>query len=83
MAGLALGAAHEPLRRQAVDWLTAEYDKTPAARDLLRQGAQQSRHRNIMTAAHWRALALKKDPAAFDALVRLLRETKEEGPQRA
>src|SRR5262249_25060522 len=37
VAGLALGAAHEPLRRQVVDWLAAAYDQDPAARDLLRQ----------------------------------------------
>src|SRR5207237_9656917 len=43
VAGLALGAAHEPLRKQAVDWLAAEYDRAPEARDLLRQ-ALQSRH---------------------------------------
>jgi ParB family chromosome partitioning protein len=80
VAGLALGAAYEPLRRQAVDWLAAEYDKTPAARDLLRQ-ALQSPHRKVVAAAAF-ALAVKKDPAAFDALVKLLRETKEAGPQR-
>ena len=80
VAGLALGASHEPLRRQAIDWLAAEYDKAPAARDLLRQ-ALQSRHSKVVTAAAF-ALAVKKDPAAFDALVRLLREAKEEGPQR-
>jgi ParB family chromosome partitioning protein len=80
VAGLALGAAHEPLRQQAVDWLAAEYDGAPAARDLLRQ-ALQSRHRKVATAAAF-ALAVKKAPAAFDALVKLLRETKEEGPQR-
>jgi ParB family transcriptional regulator, chromosome partitioning protein len=80
VAGVALGAAHEPLRRQAVDWLAAEYDKSPAARDLLRQ-ALQSRHRKIVAAAAL-ALAVKKDAAAFDALASLLKETKEEGPQR-
>jgi ParB family chromosome partitioning protein len=80
VAGLALGAAYEPLRRQAVDWLAAEYDKAPAARDLLRQ-ALQSRHRKVVATAAL-ALALKKDPAALEALVKLLHETKEEGPQR-
>jgi ParB family chromosome partitioning protein len=80
VAGLALTAAHEPLRRQGVDWLAAEYDKGPAARDFLRQ-ALQSRHRKVVAAGAM-ALAVKKDPAAFDALVRLLGETKEEGPQR-
>jgi ParB family chromosome partitioning protein len=80
VAGLALGAAHEPLRRQAVDWLAAEYDRDPAARELLRQ-ALQSRHRKVTTAAAF-ALAGKKDAAAFDALVRLLREAQEESAQR-
>jgi ParB family chromosome partitioning protein len=80
VAGLALGAAYEPLRKQAVDWLAAEYDQTPAARDLLRQ-ALQSRHRKVVAAAAF-ALAGKKDAAAFDALVKLLRDAKEEGIQR-
>jgi ParB family chromosome partitioning protein len=80
VAGLALGAAHEPLRKQAVDWLAAEYDRSPEARDLLRQ-ALQSRYRKVVTAAAF-ALAVKKDPAAFDALVKLLNEAREEGPQR-
>jgi ParB family chromosome partitioning protein len=80
VAGLALAAAHEPLRKQGVDWLAAEYDKSPQAKDLLRQ-ALQSRHRKVVAAAAF-ALALKKDPAAFDALVKLLRDAREEGPQR-
>jgi ParB family chromosome partitioning protein len=80
VAGLALSAAHEPLRKQAVDWLAAEYDRSPEARDLLRQ-ALQSRHRKVVESAAF-ALAVKKDAAAFDALVKLLREAKEEGPQR-
>jgi ParB family chromosome partitioning protein len=79
-AGLALGAAYEPLRRQAVDWLAAEYEKSPAARDLLRQ-ALQSRHRKVAAAAAF-ALAARKDPAAFDALARLLREARDEAAQR-
>ena len=33
VAGLALGATYEPLRKQAVDWLAGEYDKMPNARD--------------------------------------------------
>jgi ParB family chromosome partitioning protein len=80
VAGLALAAAHEPLRRQAVDWLAADYDSNPAAREALRQ-ALQSRHRRVFEAAAL-ALALKKDAAAFDALARLLRTTKEAEPQR-
>ena len=80
VAGVALAAAYEPLRRQAVDWLTAEYDKTPQARDLLRQ-ALQSRYAQVVERAAF-ALAGKKDPAAFDALVQLLRNAREQGPQR-
>jgi ParB family chromosome partitioning protein len=85
VAGIALGAAHEPLRSQAVDWLAAEYDaqdagKREAARDALRQ-ALLSRHNKVVARAAF-ALAVKKDPAAFDALVKLLRKAKEEGPQR-
>jgi ParB family chromosome partitioning protein len=80
VAGLALGAAYEPLRQEAVAWLAGECAKAPAARDLLRQ-ALQSRHRKVVATAAL-ALAVKKDPAAFDALVKLLREAKEAGPQR-
>jgi ParB family chromosome partitioning protein len=80
VAGIAVGAAYEPLRRQAVDWLAGEYDQSPAARDLLRQ-ALQSRHRKVVANAAL-ALAVKKDAAAFPALVQLLRETKEDKPQR-
>jgi ParB family chromosome partitioning protein len=80
VAGLSLAAAHEPLRRQAVAWLAAEYDKSAPARDLLRQ-ALQSRYRPVVTAAAL-ALAVKKDLAAFDALVSLLKDAKEPGPQR-
>jgi ParB family chromosome partitioning protein len=74
-AGLALGADYEPLRRQAVAWLAAEDERDPAARGLLRQ-ALQSRHREVVEAAAL-ALAVKKDPAAFDALVRLLHAARE------
>jgi ParB family chromosome partitioning protein len=79
VAGLALGATNESLRKQAVDWLVGEYDKVPAARDLLRQ-ALQSRHRKVVAGAAF-ALAEKKDPVSFGALVKLLREAKEERSQ--
>jgi ParB family chromosome partitioning protein len=78
-AGLALGAAYEPLRRQAVAWLAAEDEPNPAARGLLRQ-ALQSRHQEVVKAAAL-ALAVKKDAAAFDALVRLLHAARERGQQ--
>jgi ParB family chromosome partitioning protein len=80
VAGLALAAAYEPLRSQAVNWLAGEYDKDPAAVELLRQ-ALHARHRKVVAAAAL-ALATRKDPAAFEALIRLLNSTKEEGPQR-
>ncbi len=80
VAGLALAANYEPLRAQAIAWFAGEYDKAPGAKDLLCQ-ALQSRHRKVVTAAAL-ALAGKKDPAAFDALVHLLNTTKDEGPQR-
>jgi ParB family chromosome partitioning protein len=80
VAELALDAAHEPLRNQAVAWLAGEYDKNNAAKEALRQ-ALHSRHENLVLAAAL-VLAGKKDPAAFDALVRLLHTAKDEGPQR-
>src|SRR5262249_40894632 len=47
---------------------------------LLRQALQSRHHKLVETAAL--ALAVKKDQAAFDALVKLLRETRDQGPQR-
>src|SRR4029077_18135441 len=52
----------------------------PPARAALRQ-ALQSQHRKVVATAAL-ALAVKKDSAAFEALVKLLRETKEAGQQR-
>jgi ParB family chromosome partitioning protein len=80
VAGLALTAAYEPMRQQAVAWLAEEYDKSPPARDQLRQ-ALQSRYPKVVTTAAL-ALAVKKDAAAFNALVQLLKDAKEQGPQR-
>jgi ParB family chromosome partitioning protein len=80
VAALALAATNETLRRLAVSWLAAEYDKEASAREALRQ-ALQSRHPQVVEAAAL-ALATKKDPAAFDALVRLLRAAKDAQPQR-
>jgi ParB family chromosome partitioning protein len=80
VAGLALAAAHDPLRMQAVQWLTAEYDRSEAAKEALRQ-ALSSRHRKVMAHAALE-LATKKDAAAFDALVKLLQTSGEQGPQR-
>jgi ParB family chromosome partitioning protein len=80
VAGIALAAAYEPLRMQAVNWLAGEYDRDNAAKGHLRQ-ALNSRHRKVVTAAAL-ALAGKKDSAAFEALVRLLSDIRDEGPQR-
>src|SRR5262249_42238907 len=66
-------------RDQAVAWLADEYDRDPAARDLLRQ-ALQSRHARVAEGAALE-LARKNDPAAFDAPVQLLNAAKEEGSQ--
>jgi ParB family chromosome partitioning protein len=70
VASRALEAVHEPLRRLAVSWLAADYDKDPAAREPLR-GALTSRYQAVREAAAFE-LATKKDPAAFEALVALL-----------
>jgi ParB family chromosome partitioning protein len=80
VASLALTATYEPLRTQAVAWLAGEYDRDPSAQAQLRQALQLRHHKVVEAAA--RALAVKKDPAAFDALVRLLHAARDEGPQR-
>jgi ParB family chromosome partitioning protein len=80
VAAAALGGAHEPLRQQAVQWLAAESDKSADARKHLRD-ALTSRYRRVREAAAFE-LAAKKDPAAFDALVTLLREADDPGRQK-
>jgi ParB family chromosome partitioning protein len=80
VAAPALEAAHERLRTQAVAWLAAAYDKEPASRDQLRQ-ALNSRYSKVREAVTFE-LATKKDTAAFDALVTLLKNTQEAVPQR-
>lgn len=72
VAAVALQAAHDPLRQQAVQWLAAEADKSADARKHLRE-ALTSRYRRVRESAAFE-LAARKDPAAFDALVTLLRE---------
>jgi ParB family chromosome partitioning protein len=79
VAGAALEAASESLRQQAVVWLTAEYDKIPAAREQLHR-ALQSRYQKVRDRAAVE-LAGKKAPAAFDALVKLL-ASQDPGQQR-
>src|SRR5262245_31683962 len=81
VAAKALSAAHEPLRERAVNWLAAEYDKTSAAQKHLRE-ALTSRYQRVREAAAFE-LATKKDPAAFDALVKLLHATQDANRQRS
>jgi len=76
----ALAAGHEPLRQRAVAWLAAEYEKDPAAPAHLRQ-ALQSRYQLVRETAALE-LAGKKDTAAFDALVTLLRTPETPGQPR-
>ena len=78
-AAAALAAAYEPLRRQAVDWLAAAYETDPAAQTALR-GALTSRYAAVREAAAL-ALARKRDPAAFPALVTLLGAAVQPAPQ--
>ncbi len=79
VAAAALAAAHDPLRRQAVQWLAGEYEKSADAQQALR-AALGSRYRRVREAAAFE-LAAKRDSAAFDALVALLREADEPGRQ--
>lgn len=68
----ALDAVHEPLRIQAVQWLAAEYERSADAQKALRL-ALESRYRKVRETAAFE-LAGKKDPAAFDALVKMLHD---------
>jgi ParB family chromosome partitioning protein len=80
VAATALDAVHEPLRLQAVQWLAADYDRSAPAQQALRR-AVTSRYRKVREAAALE-LSQKKDPAAFDALVQLLRDATEPRRQR-
>jgi ParB family chromosome partitioning protein len=80
VAARALEAANETLRKQAVAWLAAEYDKDETARDQLRK-ALQSRYLEVRRTAALE-LATKKDPVAFPALVQLLADAAQPAPQR-
>ena len=83
IAALALEAAWDTLRLQAVHWLSADYqpeagenDQTPRSMQAQKQlaAALGSRYRPVRKAAAIE-LARKKDAAAFEALVELLKET--------
>lgn len=76
----ALTAAGESLRKEAVSWLAAEYDKDAAAQKALRQ-ALTSRYEAVRRSAAVE-LAWKKDPQSFDALVRVLKEAADATGQR-
>jgi ParB family chromosome partitioning protein len=75
VAGKALEAVHEPLRQQAVAWLSDEYDKDATAKERLRE-ALRSRYYKVRSAAAF-TLAARKDSAAFDALVTFLTAAQE------
>ncbi|MBA4066455.1 MAG: hypothetical protein C0501_22630 [Isosphaera sp.] len=77
----ALDAVHEPMRLQAVEWLSAEYEVADDAKTLLR-GAVESRYRKVREKAAFE-LAGKKDVAAYDALVKFLHEAHDGGRQGA
>lgn len=79
VAGRALDAAAENVRGWAVATLAAAADKEESARAFLRQ-ALDSRHGKVREAAA-AALAARKDPAAFDALVQLLQSASEPARQ--
>lgn len=72
VATVALDAVHEPMRTTAVDWLAGEYSDSADAQAALRK-AVGSRYRKVREQAAF-ALALKKDPAAFDTLAALLKD---------
>jgi ParB family chromosome partitioning protein len=71
VAPAALEASSQQVREQAVGWLAEEYDKQKKAQAELRK-ALKSAYQHVRRAAAV-ALAIKKDKAAFDALVELLK----------
>jgi ParB family chromosome partitioning protein len=73
VAGDGLGSANQDVRAQAIRWLSEEAEKDEQAKSRLRQ-ALTSRYRKTREDAAL-ALAGKKDPAAFDALAAMLKES--------
>lgn len=69
-AAKAVEAVNEPTRLEAVRWLAAEYEASADAQAALRK-ALGSRYRKVRESAAFE-LAGKKDPAAFDALAKML-----------
>lgn len=76
-----LTAAYEAMRRESVQWLAAEYANEPLAQKALRL-AVTSRYPHVREAATLE-LATKKDPQAFEALVKLLGENDKNTQQKA
>jgi len=81
VAKKALDSVYEPMRLQAVEWLAAEYEESAEAQKFLR-GALESRYRKVREKAAFE-LAGKKDPAAFEALAKFLRESHDAARQSA
>ncbi len=79
VAQKALDSVYEPMRLQAVEWLAAEYEASADAQKSLR-AALESRYRKVREKAAFE-LAGKKDPAAFEALAKFLRESHEPNHQ--
>lgn len=77
----ALDAVHEPMRLQAVEWLSAQYEDSEDAKTFLR-AALESRYRKARETAAFE-LAGKKDASAYDALARFLRDASDAARQRA
>ncbi|MEW4569025.1 HEAT repeat domain-containing protein [Tautonia sp. JC769] len=81
VAARALDAAFEPLRLLAVSWLQEAAESDPAAPTALRD-ALASRFAAVRRAAAF-ALADRKDPSAFESLVRLLKAAAEPSDRQA
>jgi ParB family chromosome partitioning protein len=79
VAKKALDSVHEPMRLQAVAWLASEYEESADAQKSLR-AAVESRYRTVRERAAFE-LAGKKDPAAFEALAKFLREASDSDRQ--
>jgi ParB family transcriptional regulator, chromosome partitioning protein len=73
VAQLALTASFEELRLSAVAWLSEEYEQDSKAQQGLRT-ALESRYQKVRESAAI-SLGNKKDPVAYDALVKLLQTT--------
>ncbi|MEM7010272.1 MAG: HEAT repeat domain-containing protein [Verrucomicrobiota bacterium] len=68
-----LDAAYDPMKRQAVGWLATNYEVEAAAEAL--RGALNSRYELVRQEAAI-YLATRKDPAAFETLIKLVGEVR-------